>query len=294
MTASEIRLRLLTSEDADWMIAVDAASSGRTARGFEWHPDKLRAALDEGIWATDERMAWAITADSEPVGFALVTDLETATGTIELRILPDARGQGIGRRVLRLIADHHFAHDTRLLRLTGKTHEANVPMQRAFVASGFRMEARFRDSFEQADGTRASEWGYALTRNDWEAGRVEPVTAFDLHGRQFVVDPDGEGNGHAPSPERVTIKVLQEGRRVLARYEGGTVHDGECAGLLVEDVLTLRFIHEIEIPGRDLTAVHGMIRGRIQRLGDGRIEVLANLVTDNGEDLELHLVEPAG
>lgn len=293
MTRTSIRLRLLTGEDAEWVIDLDEVSAGQTAHAHDWHPDKLRAGLDEGYWATEDRMAWAVALDGEPVGYALATSLASGSGYLEMRIRPDKRGMGVGREVLRLLADHHFSEDSSLRRLAGQTHEANVPMQRAFVAAGFRMEARYRDSFEQADGTRTSEWGYALTRADWENGRLSPSTEFDLHGRQFVIDTDGDGAPAAPSPDRIVVKVLQEGRRVLARYEGGAVHEGESAGLLLDGDVTFQLVHEVEVPGGDPRQVTGQLRGRVQRLADGRFELLATCVLDGGEPFELQMVEPS-
>jgi RimJ/RimL family protein N-acetyltransferase len=286
-----VRLRMLTGEDAAWVIDVDAASAGPTANAYDWNLEKLVASLDEGYWATESRVAWAITNGSTPIGFALVTNLDTGAGTIAMRILPAQRGQGVGRTVLHLLADHHFTEDTALLRLAGQTHEANVPMQRAFVASGFRMEARYRDAFMQADGNRASEWGYALTRSDWTEGRLSPSSDFNLHGRQFVIDSKAQDASSADI-QHVVLKVLQEGRRVLVRYEGGAVHDGEAAGLLLDDALTLCIVHEVEVRGSSSTVVTGQLQGRLQRLGDGRFEMLASVRSDDGRTFDLHLVEP--
>jgi putative heme transporter len=127
--------------------------------------------LAAGSWASSDRFAWAVLVDGEPAGFALVVRQGPDDARVVLRIMPAQRGRGAGREVLRQLADHHFADDPQLLRLTGRAHERNVPMQRVFHAAGFRMEARYRDTFEQAAGGRASEWGYALTRTDWEEER---------------------------------------------------------------------------------------------------------------------------
>lgn len=290
MTKTSVQLRLLTGEDAAWVCEVDAASASATARAFGWLPEKLRAELDEGAWATEDRIAWAVMSDGAPVGFALVTGIASGSAEVEMRIRPSARGQGVGRQVLARLADHHFTEDRALNRLGGRTHERNVPMQRAFVASGFRMEARYRDSFAEGEGgARAAEWGYALTRADWESGRMQPPTDFDLHGRAFVLDAGDVDK--AGLIGKVVVKVLQEGRRVLARYDGGPLHDGEAGGILVDDALTMRFVHDVDEQADGFTRTTGQLRGRIQRLHDGRLELLLSLVADDGRTMDLHLAE---
>jgi RimJ/RimL family protein N-acetyltransferase len=166
----EVHLRVLTGEDASWTVRLDEAATTTYATSHGWDVEKLEAELDEGLWASDERFAWAIVVDGEPGGFALVRGLSRPDADMDIRISPHLRGRGVGREVLRQLADHHFTGNDHLVRLAGRAHEDNVPMQRAFNAAGFRMEARYRDSFEQADGRLASEWGYALTRGDWRAG----------------------------------------------------------------------------------------------------------------------------
>jgi RimJ/RimL family protein N-acetyltransferase len=167
----------------DRLRAPDRLRRGRAARGA-----RVRALGDR------ERFAWAVLLDGEPAGFALVVREESDGARVRLRITPAQRGRGAGREVLRQLADHHFADDPTLLRLTGRTHERNVPMQRVFHAAGFRMEARYRDTFEQAAGGRASEWGYALTRNDWEQERHRSTgETTDLHGLSFILEETVDG-----------------------------------------------------------------------------------------------------
>ncbi len=289
MSKLSVQLRLLTGEDAEWMVEIDESASGAMAHAMNWNPEKLRAELDEGSWATEDRLAWAITTDGRPIGFALVTSIASGSAEVEMRIRGTERGQGYGRQVLGRLADHHFAEDRGLTRIGGRTHELNVPMQRAFVAAGFRMEARYRDSYEQTDGGRAAEWGYALTRADWESGRVSPPTDFDLHGRAFVLDAgDDAASGVVGA---VVVKFLQEGRRLLAKYTGGPLQDGEAGGVLTDDSFVIRFVHDIDEGAQGFQRTTGQCRGRIQRLHDGRLELLMDLVSDAGQTMNLHLTE---
>lgn len=285
----EVHLRMLTSEDAPWVVEVDQRSRSPVVEGFDWEVEKLAAELDEGIWASGDRWGWAIVVDGEPAGFALVTDLAEGDAQIEIRITPEERGQGVGREVLRQLADHHFAAREGLTRLAGRAHEQNVPMQRAFNAAGFRMEARYRESLPQPDGGYASEWGYALTRGDWEAGRHQADDdGYDLHGLSFVVEEILEGPGDVLS--EVLFKFLQEGRRVMARYSGGQLTAGELAGILAGDLLVYRFIQDVDDEQGHRVATGGG-RARLQRRQDGRLEMVNEWSDDRGRTGKTFLVE---
>jgi RimJ/RimL family protein N-acetyltransferase len=284
----EVHLRVLTGDDAPWAVGLDQIATTTYARGHEWDTEKLAAELDEGAWASDDRFAWAIVVDGEPGGFALVTGLSRPDADMDIRISPDLRGRGVGREVLRQLADHHFSANDHLVRLAGRAHEHNVPMQRAFNAAGFRMEARYRDSFQQTDGDLASEWGYALTRGDWRAGRHRgDEQGYDLHGLVFAVEETTSG----PPAHGVLVKFLQEGRRAIARYDGHEISEGELAGVLVGDVLSYHFLHLVDVKGAEPEQVFGHGRARIQRRGDGRLEAVDEWDTQTGETGTRLLVE---
>ena len=280
-----VHLRVLTSGDADWVMEAERQAGEYAARiGWE-NREKLEAALDEGVWASDERWAWAVVRDGNPIGFALVIGLDGPDADMQIRIIADARGRGAGREVLRQLADHHFAANPEIRRLTGRTHERNVPLQRAFTAAGFRMEARYRESYRNADGTDAAEWGYALTRADWTAGRHHHDSdGYDLHGRTFVVEV-GEGD---PLWEGTRLRLLQEGRRVIAKYDSDVVVDGELAGIVLRDVVSYRFVHQV-----DDELVRGGGRFRVQRRGDGRLELIDEWESDHHQRGDRTFVEGA-
>ena len=274
----EVHLRVLVSDDAPWVVDIDRVASTALARSHGWDVDKLAAELDEGTWASDDRWAWAVMVDGQPHGFALVTGMETRDAEMSIRISHAFRGRGVGREVLRQLADHHFQAQPGLQRLAGRAHEHNVPMQRAFNAAGFRMEARYRDSFRQPDGRFASEWGYALTRADWESGRHRrDAQGYDLHGLTFVLEETVDG----PETRGMLIKFLQEGRRAIARYDGWDLAEGELAGLLVGDVLRYRFVHVVD-QREGSSEQTGRGRARVQRRGDGRLEIVDDWSDDRG------------
>lgn len=272
----EVRLRLLHSDDADWLVELDRQRSGALP-GHGWDRDELAAELDAGTWASSDQVGWAVLVDGQPGGYALARALDSGDGSLDLHLSPDVRGRGVGREVLRQLADHHFADHPQLRRLEGRTHEDNVPMQRAFNAAGFRMEARYRDAIEMPDGTTGSEWGYALTRTDWEHGlhRVDEA-GYDLHGLIFELETQ-EGE-----PRRMThgsvAHIVHEGHRVSIRYAGGRVSEGEAAGILHRDRLRYRFLHEFEGRG----TVLGWGESRVQRRQDGRLELIDEFEVEGG------------
>lgn len=289
MTPSpEVHLRMVTSEDAPWLVEVDQQSGGNLARPFNWQVEKLAAELDEGMWASEDRFAWAIMVDGDPAGFVLVRDLTSGDARMNIRIAPSFRGRGIGREVLRQLADHHFSSSRHVQRLAGRTHELNVPMQRAFNAAGFRLESRFRDAYRQPDGRIVSAWGYALTRADWEADhhRLDDY-GYDLHGLTFDVEEVLAGPQNAGA---MTFRFLQDGRRATARYGGGEIFDGELAGIVHRDVLVYRFVHTREAEGGN-QVISGGGRCRLQRRQDGRLEVVNEWHDDQGRNGTTFLVQ---
>ena len=287
----EVHLRMLTSEDAPWLVEVDRTSTTNLARGRGWNEEKLAAELDEGVWASDDLWGWAIMVDGEPAGYAYVEGMSSGDGTMHIRISARYRGKGVGREVLSQLADHHFAEYPDLQRLVGRAHENNVPMQRAFNAAGFRMEARYRDSYLQVDGRYAAEWGYALTRADWEAGlhRADDH-GYDLHGLTFTVEEVIAGEETHPAAHGMVFKFLQEGRRALARYAGGDITEGELAGILLGDVLVYRYVQDYDGP-RGHEVITGSGRARIQRRQDGRLEVVNDWTDDAGRAGKTFLLE---
>jgi RimJ/RimL family protein N-acetyltransferase len=283
----EVHVRVLVPDDAGWVVAVDRAAATALARDHGWDVEKLSAELAEGVWASDSAFGWAVIVDGQPGGFGLVTGLDTGDARMSIRVSPSERGRGVAREVLRQLADHHFSADPQLNRLTGRTHEHNVPMQRVFNAAGFRMEARYRDSFKQADDGYASEWGYALTRADWEAGRHRTDQAgYDLHGLTFEVEEVITG---APA-HGTLVRFLQEGRRVIGRYEAHQMSEGELAGILVGDLLQYRFVHLAEHRDHASEAI-GRGRARLQRRKDGRLEIVDEWAEDSGSHGRRVLVE---
>ncbi len=286
----EVHLRVAIPDDAHWIAEVDADTSGVRAPAVGFVPEQLRDELEAGAWASDDQWAWAVMVDGEPAGFALVTGMSSGDGQMQIRLRATQRGRGVGREVLRQLADHHFASHAHLQRLVGETHEHNIPMQRAFNAAGFRMEARYRASMAGDDGTLASRWGYALTRQDWETGRHRlDDDGYDLHGLTVTVDEvlDGPKTGSSG----LTFEFVQDGRRASATFSSHEVNDGELSGILIRDVLRYRYVQELHRQGEGHMVVTGRGRARLQRAQDGRLQVINEWTDDEGRHGTTLLVE---
>jgi RimJ/RimL family protein N-acetyltransferase len=289
----EVHLRVLVPDDAAWLVDLDQSASGRLAPAIGFVKERLTEDLEHGAWTSDDRWGWAIVVDGAPAGFALVTGMHDGDGTVQLRIGPQYRGRGVGREVLRQLADHHFAANDRLQRLVGMTHERNIPMQRAFTAAGLGMEARYRDAIQQADGSLAALWGYALTRNDWVAGRHRRRgEGYNVHGLTFAVEevldgPETGSNG-------LTFVYDQDGRRASATFTSKVIAEGELAGILDRDVLRYRYVQVVQRRGADPLEVFGRGRARVQRSADGRLQIINEWSDEDGRHGTTLLVQRVG
>lgn len=290
MTRSRVpvHLRVVVDGDAPWLVRIDRSSGGPLARPFEWDEGSLAERIAAGDWVTPEQWAWAVVVESRPVGFVLVHRVAAGERRMHIRLEPSARGRGVGREALRQLADHHFADDPELDRLVGRAHEHNIPMQRAFVAAGFRMVDREDGAYELADGSAAAAWTYALSRADWEADRHRPDATFRVGGRTFRVAEVLEGDGGAIAGVR--FEVDQAGRRVWATYAGDRIVDGEMAGILQGDLMDCRFVQDVEA-GERVDVVTGTGVGRLQHRADGHLEVVIDLETDGGRRIRASLVD---
>jgi len=290
MSHPEVHLRVVTPDDSAWLAELDHATAGPRSPSLGLERDTLGDDVGAGAWASDDQWAWAVIVDGQPAGFTLVTGMQSGDGQMQIRLSPDQRGRGVGREVLRQLADHHFAAHPHLQRLVGETHEHNIPMQRAFNAAGFRMEARYREAMPEEDGTLSARWGYALTRQDWSAGRHRiDDQGYDLHGLSFTVDEviDGPKTGSSG----LAFAFFQEGRRVSATFWSHEVSDGELGGILIRDVLHYRYVQELHRMHTGHEIITGRGRARIQRVKDGRLQVINEWHDDEGRHGTTLLVE---
>lgn len=300
----EIRLRLLTLQDLDWVLEVNDTTSSAMAPSLGFDLPRLADDLDNGRWASDDRWGWAILAGGRPVGFILLTDLSIGDAVLHIRLSAERRGEGIGRSVLRKVADHHFADDEDLARIAGTVHERNVPMQRAFNAAGFRMEARYRDWVTTDDDQPPADlWSYALTRRDWDQGRHHTDDGYDLHGLVFTVEDVLDGP--VVGSHGLRFRFLQEGCRITATFDSHEVSDGELAGILFGDVVEYRYVQDyLKVEDGSLITGRGTLQ--VQSGADGRLVLVNTWTDDDGRGgrtllhqagamaVAVHTADPAG
>lgn len=285
----EVRLRVLTIDDAAWIVRTDTETSTAWAGPVGFELPATAEELAAGEWASDDRWGWAVMVNGSPVGFVIVTGIASGDGRIQIRLRSSQRGQGIGREVLRKLADHHFADNGSLQRLVGLTHERNLPMQRAFNAAGFRMEARYRDAARDALGGPASTWGYALTRRDWSQQRHRmDDQGYDLHGLNFTVDEvlDGPTVG-SPGLE---FTFWQHGSRVTATFRSRLLSEGQLAGIMVDNVVRYQYVQTFD-PAMDGQPITGEGRLRVQRMADNRLQLINEWVDGEGRSGRTVLVQ---
>ena len=285
----EVRLRVLTIDDAEWIVRTDAETTTAWASPIGFEMPAVAEELVAGDWASADRWGWAIMVNGTPVGFVIVTGMASGDGRIQIRVRPSQRGQGVGREVLRQLADHHFADNDNLQRLVGLTHERNLAMQRAFNAAGFRMEARHRDAATDAMGAPAATWGYALTRRDWTMRRHRmDDLGYDLHGLAF--DMEEVLDGPRVGSRGLTFEFWQDGARVTADFRSQLLSDGELAGILVDDVLHYHYVQSFD-PAMDGELINGQGRLRVQRMADNRLQLINEWVDTDGRNGRTVLVQ---
>ncbi|HJU49096.1 MAG TPA: GNAT family protein [Gaiellaceae bacterium] len=134
-------------------------------------PAELRRQLDAGAYVGEDDQAWWIEERGAAVGLLRLLDLGPADGDPQLaiRLLPAARGRGLGRESVAFATERVFALPGRN-RFEAQTRVDNTPMRRTLVSVGWVLEACYRRAWPTAAGTRVDSVGYAILRTDWERG----------------------------------------------------------------------------------------------------------------------------
>lgn len=143
-------LRRVTAADLPWLRA--AAAQPSVAR---WWDDGTGTAWVDGLLDDDEVVAYVVEADGGPVGFAQYgedDDPAYRSASIDLFIVADAQGRGLGRDVVRALArelvrarGHH--------RVEIDPAAGNERAVRCYAAVGFRPIGVARRRERGADGT---------------------------------------------------------------------------------------------------------------------------------------------
>ena len=140
-------------------------------------PEKVREWIAEGIFSgAAQELHWVVAPGGERVGALQLEELDELTATTDFRLRNDARGRGHGRVMARFAVDRLFSTYPSIVRVEVRTRVDNVAMRRVMAGSpGWLLEAYYRRSWPDADGTLHDSVGYAMLRDDWVTGGTTPV-----------------------------------------------------------------------------------------------------------------------
>lgn len=127
---------------------------------FEWHgwqdPHRYRRQWAENGLIDDEGGRLIVVRGEEPMGFVgyrkFLVRRESFCWNIGIRLLPEARGQGVGTAAQRLLVRYLFLTST-VMRIEADTEAENYAEQRALEKAGFTREGVIRSG-----AFRAGQW----------------------------------------------------------------------------------------------------------------------------------------
>jgi ribosomal protein S18 acetylase RimI-like enzyme len=135
------RLRPARADDRDFLLRVYASTREEELRLVDWNDDQKAAFVQQQFEAQDSYYREhydpatfdVIEVDGEPVGRLYVARWEDEIRIIDIALLPEHRGRGIGTSALRALLDEAAASGKRL-----SIHvEKHNPAQRLYERLGF-------------------------------------------------------------------------------------------------------------------------------------------------------------
>lgn len=168
LTDGELLLRPIEVEDSDLLytlindpqiVASVVGWSGPVSRGSQ--SDWIQS-----VRPLDHR--YVIEYKHEALGTAHIDslDLRNRSANLNLKILPNGQGRGLGRRTVGLLVEYLFL-EVDLEIVTAGVLESNLSSNRLFESCGFLHEATLRDRiFKQ--GRRQSLNLYSITQIEWQ------------------------------------------------------------------------------------------------------------------------------
>jgi RimJ/RimL family protein N-acetyltransferase len=133
----------------------------------EWTEAEVEAAFAAGDFTGNNRSFW-VRAEGERAGLLRFRYLDETSPDVDLRVLSQFRGRGVGTAMLEWAPAHLFTHTDRH-RLAGETRIDNAPMRRIFERCAWTQEAHYRMSWPDGKGGWIDSVGYAILRDEWEA-----------------------------------------------------------------------------------------------------------------------------
>ncbi|WP_042437835.1 GNAT family N-acetyltransferase [Sanguibacter keddieii] len=162
---------------------VDLVSSHEYPFHVRRHPTRadVESRLVDGSYLDEDHATyWVDHATEGRIGVVTLEDLSDDTPMLDLRLVTEARGLGLGQVVLEAVTDLVFTTMPEARRFEGQTREDNVAMRKTFLRSGFLKEAHYREGWPVDGGAPLASVAYAILRRDWESGTTTPFVWEDL------------------------------------------------------------------------------------------------------------------
>jgi RimJ/RimL family protein N-acetyltransferase len=171
VTGTQVRLRSLTLDDIDALLAARDADPDTFGPGGEEARERLRKQVERNPTLADGGfLELVVERDGEVVGDIQARAPKNAfpPGVCEIGItlFASARGQGSGREAVELFTGHLCAEGVE--RIQASTAIDNVAMRRVLERLGYTFEGVLRDFSPTDDGSREDYAMYAMTRREWE------------------------------------------------------------------------------------------------------------------------------
>ena len=168
-------------DEAEELVALLSESTWPFQVSSSPTPEKVREWIGKGVFSgAAQELHWVVAPGGERVGALHLEELDEPTATTDFRLRGDMRGRGYGRAMARFAVDRLFSTYPSIVRVEVQTRVDNLAMRRVMAASpGWVLEAYYRRSWPDADGTLHDSVGYAMLRDDWATGATTPVVWRD-------------------------------------------------------------------------------------------------------------------
>ena len=141
----EIQLRPTTTDDLDFVIATENDPLNRRFV-VPWTRYQHEVALQ------DKNLQHWIVASDHPTGYIILAGLDGPNQSIEMRrIVITEKGQGLGRRAIKLAISHVF-DQLQAHRCWTEVKQFDLRTQHLYKSLGFVEEGRLRECSKGADG----------------------------------------------------------------------------------------------------------------------------------------------
>ncbi|EKD81825.1 MAG: GCN5-related N-acetyltransferase [uncultured bacterium] len=142
--------------------------------------EKVKTWIENGDFQGEDNKAFWVFCDGEPetVGMVCLHEMTDDTPIFDLRLKGSMRHKGLGRKVVRWLADYVFTH-TDKDRIEGHTRVDNLCMRKVFRACGWVKESHHRRCWPDSSGKKFDATTYAILKEDWQNGITTPVNWDD-------------------------------------------------------------------------------------------------------------------